>query len=339
MRVLVTGASGFVGAHAVAAMQAEGHQVRAFVRSPDKLRHALEPVGVEVDDVVAGDVTDRSAVEGAVAGCDAVVHAANIYSYDTRLAADMWRVNVSGTDLVLDAALAAGCDPVIHVSSMVVLLPCEGPIPSDPHLPHAKSRDPYVDSKKAAEAVARRRQARGEPVVTVYLGSVWGPHDPGAGEMVKIARLFLNSPVPFGLPGSIGIVDVRAAGRLLSSLLEAGRGPRRILFGGRTLRWKELGRMVIDAAGARPRPFLYTPYPVAVVTGRVFQAISRGTGRESLIHAGGPWVVRHWQPSDDSEAIAMIGSVPPVEETITEATRWMVESGLVKGAQPVGPNG
>src|SRR5690606_20937835 len=54
--------------------------------------------------------------------------------------------------------------------------------------------------------------------------------------------------------------------------------------------------------------------------------------------AGGPWVVRHWQPSDDSEAIAMIGSVPPVEETITEATRWMVESGLVKGAQPVGPN-
>src|SRR5690606_16828977 len=64
-----------------------------------------------------------------------------------------------------------------------------------------------------------------------------------------------------------------------------------------------------------------------------------GTGRESLIHAGGPWVVRHWQPSDDSEAIAMIGSVPPVEETITEATRWMVESGLVKGAQPVGPNG
>src|SRR5690606_23581621 len=253
---------------------------------------------------VAGDVTDRSAVEGAVAGCDAVVHTASIYSYDTRLAADMWRVNVSGTDLVLDAALAAGCDPVIHVSSMVVLLPCEGPIPSDPHLPHAKSRNPYVDSKKAAEAVARRRQARGEPVVTVYLGSVWGPHDPGAGEMVKIARLFLNSPVPFGLPGSIGIVDVRAAGRLLSSLLEAGRGPRRILFGGRTLRWKELGRMVIDAAGARPRPFLYTPYPVAVVTGRVFQAISRGTGRESLIHAPSVWVIT-------SRTIAYMAVAPP----------------------------
>lgn len=97
--------------------------------------------------------------------------------------------------------------------------------------------------------------------------------------------------------------------------------------------------MVIDAAGAGPRPFLYTPYPVAAVTGRVLQAISRGTGRETPIHAGGPWVVRHWQPSDDSEAIAMIGSVPPVEETITEATRWMLESGLVKGAQRVGANG
>jgi len=339
VKVLVTGASGFVGARAVAAMQADGHEVRAFVRSPEKLSRALAPLGAEVSDVHTGDVTDRRAVEEAVAGCDAIVHTANIYTYDTRLAEEMWRVNVEGTNAVLEAGLAAGCDPVVHVSSMVALLPYGGPIPSDPKFIDVKSGDPYVDSKKAAEAIARKHQEGDEPVVTVYLGSVWGPHDPGAGEMVKIARLFLNSPAPFALPGRIGIVDADATGRLLSALLAPGRGPRRAVFGGPTVSWKGLGQIVIGAAGAKARPFLPTPYPVAALTGRVGQAISRVIGKELPVHAGGPWVVRNWQPSDDSEAVALIGSVPPLEETVTKATRWMVEAGLVKGGQPARSTG
>lgn len=336
MRVLVTGASGFVGAYASAALRAAGHEVKAFVRSEDKLRRAFAPLGVECNDILVGDVTDRAAVAEAVEGCDSVIHTANIYKYDTRFAAEMQRVNLLGTTNVLEAAIASGCDPVIHISSIVALLPYEGEIPSDPVFPKTRSGDPYVDSKKDAEAIARRFQDRGDSVVTVYLGSVWGPHDPGPGEMVTIARVFLHFPIPFGLRGHLGIADAAAVGRLLAGLVEPGRGPRRVVFGGPRLEWNTLGRVIIDAAGARHRPFLPTPYAMAAVTGRTFQAISRATGREFPINAGGPWVVRHWPPTDDSVALGFIGSLPPVEETVAEATRWMVGAGVVKGPQGTG---
>ncbi len=66
MRVLVTGGTGFVGSHTVAALVKQDHWVRLLARSQDRVEPALAPHGVEVSDVVVGDVTDQSAVEQAV---------------------------------------------------------------------------------------------------------------------------------------------------------------------------------------------------------------------------------------------------------------------------------
>lgn len=123
MRVLVTGGTGFVGSHTVAALRSAGHEVRLLVRKPERIGAALEPLGIaEPIDHVVGDVTDPESVNQALAGCDAVVHAAAVYNLDSRAAKVTKATNVPGTRVVLDAAVAQGCDPVVYVSTTLTLL-------------------------------------------------------------------------------------------------------------------------------------------------------------------------------------------------------------------------
>src|SRR5438093_1733643 len=84
MRVLVTGGTGYVGSHAVAALVRSGHEVRLLVRSPERVATSLDPLGVSAPDVAVGDVTDAGSIDAALTGCDAAVHAASVYSLDPR---------------------------------------------------------------------------------------------------------------------------------------------------------------------------------------------------------------------------------------------------------------
>src|SRR5690242_18033419 len=114
MLVAVTGGTGFVGSHTVAAVLRAGHRVRLLVRSPERVAPALEPLGVSRSavEVVTGRVTDVGAVRAALGGCDAVLHAAAVYSFDSRDHAEMRAVNAEGTRVVLAEAIRAGADPV-----------------------------------------------------------------------------------------------------------------------------------------------------------------------------------------------------------------------------------
>ena len=123
MRVLVTGGTGYVGCHTVAALAGQGHQVRLLVRARDRIAPALDPLGVAGADVVVGDVTSAAAVEQAVPGCDAVVHVASVFSLDPRRAAVMQQANPAGAETVLGAAQRHGLDPVVYVSTMGVFVP------------------------------------------------------------------------------------------------------------------------------------------------------------------------------------------------------------------------
>ncbi len=123
MKVLVTGGTRFVGSHSVAALVSRGHQVRLLVRSRDQVARSLSPLGVADVESVAGDVTVPQAVEEALAGCDAVLHAAAVYSFDARAVARVRETNVRAAEIVLGTAVRMGLDPLVHVSSYTALLP------------------------------------------------------------------------------------------------------------------------------------------------------------------------------------------------------------------------
>ena len=121
MRVLVTGGTGFVGAHTVKALVDAGHEVRLLVRSAARIDENVKPLGVESVDYAIGDMTDAAAVDTAMDDCDAVVHAAAVVALDRKRADEVLRANPEGARVVLGTAVERNLDPIIYVSSVSAL--------------------------------------------------------------------------------------------------------------------------------------------------------------------------------------------------------------------------
>ena len=119
MRVMITGATGFVGYHTAQALLDAGHEVSLLVRSVDKM---LALFGQDrVQQVTRGDITDADQVARALQGCDAVVHSAAMVSTSAADAKRVYQTNVEGTRLVLAGAIERGIGRIIHVSSVTAL--------------------------------------------------------------------------------------------------------------------------------------------------------------------------------------------------------------------------
>lgn len=173
----VKGGTGFVGSHTVAALVGAGHDVRMLVRRPNGVAPALEPLGVDPNsvEVALADMTDRSAIEAGLDGCDAV-HAASVYSFDPSRADEIARVNAQGVRHVLESAVYAGLDPIVHVSSTLALIHDGNPGQVlSPDTPPGNSPHPYSSSKAWQESFARNLQDEGHPVVNTNPGGCGGP--------------------------------------------------------------------------------------------------------------------------------------------------------------------
>jgi dihydroflavonol-4-reductase len=334
MHVLVTGGTGYVGSHTVAAVRAEGHTVRVLARGRDRVFPALRPLGIDTGqvEVAIGDVCDLPSVEEAVRGCDAVVHAGGVQSGDSRVALRAGEVNVRGTANVLGAARRAGADPIVHVSSVAALLPGrERPLRESSLL--GESRCATVAAKIEAERIARRMQDEGAPVVITYPGAVFGPHDPHFGDNTHYVSWILKGLVPFLPTGGIPVVDVRDVATVHARILEAGRGPRRYLATAEYLEFRDLARRLERLRGRLiPRVVLpvETLLPVACVTDRLQRLLSfrLPIDHESL------WMLCCRATCDNGHARASLGVwFRAVDVTLADTVRWLRARGIVSARQ------
>jgi nucleoside-diphosphate-sugar epimerase len=328
MKVLVTGGTGFVGSHVAAAIARGGHELRLLVRRPAQVSASLSPFGLEVTDIVVGDVLDEDVVSRAVEGCDAVVHAAAVFTLDPRRAEEMRRTNARATELVLGRAVDGGLDPVVHVSTTVALTRYGG---SGPELPLGDIELPYARSKRDSEEIARRLQEAGAPVVTVYPGAVWGPGDPYRGDEGERLRWILLGRFPLYPRGGMHVVDVRDVAAVIAAALAPGRGPRRYIVPGHHVDGGQIYAAFADVTGRR-FPHLILPGPVMGPSARVIDAVQRWLPARWHYPADreGVEILRRNTRLDDSVARAELGVEPvPLQQTITDTVRWLVESGRV----------
>jgi nucleoside-diphosphate-sugar epimerase len=210
-----------------------------------RVARSLSPLGVAEAESVLGDVTVSGSVEEAMAGCDAVLHAAAIYSFDSGAAAHMREVNVRGAETVLGTAVRAALDPIVHVSSYVTLLPPGGAVLT-PDSPVKRPHGAYSLSKAESERVSRRYQEQGAPVVITYPGGVIGPHDPYLGASNRTMAEFATSGVT--MRGGGMWVDVRDVAKV-HAVMEPGRGPRRYMITGHHITLPDLAAALREIAG------------------------------------------------------------------------------------------
>lgn len=333
MRIMVTGATGFVGAHAVRSLSEAGHDVVLLVRDPGRVTDALEPLGVDPYryEVVPGDVLDDRSVQQALTGTDALLHVANVYSFDVTDAPVMHQVNVEGTRRILHTAAERGLDPIVHVSSVVALLPSDH-LTSDS--PVGSPHGPYPTSKARAEVIARELQDEGAPVVITHPGEVLGPHDPhqGRNSSVALLRDMVRGTARTVMPGRVGVVDVRDLADAHAQLFTAGRGPRRYLMAGHDVTFREQFRLLAEVLGRR-LPRAPIPLGAAMAAGRVAEVAQR-RGIDPGFSSVNPWILANHPGFDDAATRRDLGvEWRPTTDTFHDTVAWLEQRGLVSRRQ------
>src|SRR6476661_287074 len=256
---LVTGGTGLVGSHLVRALLGRGDRVRVAVRGSSRAEN-LEGLDVER---VACDILDRRAVRRALRDVDRLFHVAGL----TSLRAPRERlmeVNVKGTRIVMEEALRAGVERVVHTSSVATVGPAPRGSTADETQVYAAGRYaiPYVDAKREAEVEALHHAALGLPVVVVNPGHVFGRGDVYRSS-TDVVRRFLKRQIPAYVDGALNIVDAHdvALGHLLAE--ERGRVGERYILGNRNFTldrlFADLGRL----SGVEP-PAVKLPLPAAM---------------------------------------------------------------------------
>jgi farnesol dehydrogenase len=305
MKVLLTGATGFLGRNVARSVAAHGHDLRVLAR-PTSRREGLPDQAT----LVEGDVTDASSLRRAAAGCEALVHMAALVKVWVPDPERFLAVNLGGLENALAASRETGAR-LVYTSSFIALGPSGGGL-LDGSLPHQGPpfRNAYERSKALADGVARRAVAGGQDVVTLYPGVVYGPGDMTEGNIVaRMIADHLNGRLP-GLVGpgdrhwSYAFVEDVAEGHVLA--LEKGRAGDRYVLGGENATLERLFALVQEIAGARP-PRLRIPYRLASIVGWLQWIWAETTGQPPQLTQGEVGVFREEWACDSSKAERELG--------------------------------
>jgi nucleoside-diphosphate-sugar epimerase len=324
---LITGATGFIGGHLARRLQTqEGVQVRALVRSPQKAA-PLAHLGVEI---IPGDITDPDAVRKAARGADIVYHAAAWADEQGDWDA-VWAVNVTGTQHVVNAAIAEGAARLIHLSSCAVYGSLQQ-LNIDESTPPRMTGRAYHDSKVAAEEVVfNAHRNEGLPVVVARPSQVYGPGSPQFTirviEAIKAGKVIL---VDGGQHNFKPIyIDNLIDALVLCATVEQAVGEALNITDGEPVPWKDFfeayGRMV----GVESFPS--APYPAAYAYGLFKEMLSKITGKRSSINREVVKTFHSHNSFSNAKARRVLGWKPAVDfdEGMRRTENWLREQGYL----------
>ncbi len=327
-QALVTGGTGFVGANVVRELVAAGASVRVLARAGGD-RRALEGVRVELVD---GDLLDPASVRRAVRGVQAVYHVAADYRLWTPDPASLYRTNVEGTRIVLEAAGEAGVRRVVHTSSVGALgIPRDGrPGTEDTPVTLADMVGHYKRSKFLAEQVARKLAGRGLPVVIVNPSAPIGPWDVKPTPTGQMVVDFMRGRMIATVDTGLNVVHVRdvARGHLLAA--ERGKPGERYILGHRDLALVEIFRLLAEITGGRP-PRWQVPYALAWLGAACCEGVARVTHRPPAVPLTAVRMARKRMYFSAAKAVRELGlPQTDVRVALADAVAWFAARGYAR---------
>lgn len=324
MNVLVTGGTGLVGSHTCRALHAGGHTVRLLVRDPGKAERFYGGLCEAVPELVQGDVTDPGAVAAAVSGCDGVVHAAAGTPIGIDSLEQLFAVNVGGVQNVVDAALAAGLERIVCISSITAIFDTDGrKVTAD--APPRPSKMPYGQSKVEAEYYLRDLQAQGAPIAIVYPGGVIGPDDPGFSDTCRALQHRIEHGFRIFGDGGTQQLDARDLAAFVCALLEEGDSGR-FLLPGVYMTWTEFADIVEEVSGCTLTRIPARGWQLRML-GRVLDVVRKFRPVDSPVSAETMMYATQWPRIDNTPALAQRGlALRDPRETFRDAIAWMVRA-------------
>lgn len=325
MRILVTGATGFLGNNVVRGLLKQNHEVLVSVR-PTSSRATLDGLDVEV---IPLDLNNPGDISFALTNVDVVIHAAaKIQIGWTQLEASRI-VNVEATRMIAEACRRKNVR-LIHVSTVDALgAATETEIGDETKLDPPNPACSYVVSKREAETAVILEVANGLDAVIVNPGFMVGPYDwkPSSGEMMMaIAK---NTLVPFAPAGGCSVADVRDVADGIVSAIEHGRTGNRYILGGDNLTYMELWSMMAEVVGKSP-PKYKLPNWIAWAAGTSGDLMAKILPVEPQVNSAATKMGQmfHWYSSEKAarELGYQIGSV---QDALKDAWDWFKVKGMV----------
>jgi dihydroflavonol-4-reductase len=326
--VLITGASGFVGAAVLRAGMARGYRARVLLR-PTSPRGNLEGIDCEI---VEGDMRDPESVGRASRGARYVFHVAADYRLWAPRPREIVHNNLEGTRTVMNAALRAGAEKVVYTSSVATLRPMDGEGADETmRLTEPDAIGAYKQSKVVAERLVEHMIAEfALPAVIVNPSTPIGPNDLRPTPTGRVIIEAFVGRIPAFVDTGLNLVHVDdvAEGHFLA--LEKGRIGQSYILGGQNAMLKDLLAVIATLAKRRP-PWLELPrgplFPLAYLT----EFLARFSGKEPLLTVDGLKMSKYRMFFTSAKAMRELGYAPRLyARGVEDAIRWFSEHGYLK---------
>lgn len=326
MKVFITGATGFIGSHLALKLARRGYTVHALCRSLEKAARLAHKNIV----VFKGDILDRESLEKAIKSTQQGYHLAALARAWAKDPQEFFRVNVSGTVNVLDAALKNGVKRVVLTSTAGVLGPSSSEPLDETSLNTRDFFNEYERAKYLMEQRAREYLSRGLGVVVVSPPRVYGPGVLSQSNSVtRMVRAYLRGKWRI-IPGSgrklgnYAYVDDVVEGHLLA--MEKGRPGEKYNLGGVDVSYSEFFRTLARVSGKR-QVMVKVPVFLMVWASWLMERWAELSGQLPLITPC--WVKKYflydWQVSSKKAAQELGYTITPLEVGLKKTIAWLRE--------------
>jgi dihydroflavonol-4-reductase len=317
---LVTGATGFIGAHIVRVLLERGEAVRGLVRESSS-RINLDGLDVEI---ATGDLRNPGSLRAAMAGVRRLYHCAADYRLYSRDPEELYASNVEGTRNILDAAFHAGVERVVYTSSVGALGLRKDGEPADETVPVSVDDmiGHYKRSKFLAEREAESWVAKGLAVVIVNPSFPVGDLDVKPTPTGRMILDYVKRRMPAYVDTGLNVVDARdvAVGHVLAA--ERGVPGEKYILGHRNMTLREVLDLLAEITGLPPVR-VRLPFWVPLTFAAIDTSIARVMGRTPRVSVESVRMSRHRMYFDASKAVRELGlPQTPVREALGRAVEW-----------------
>lgn len=331
---LITGATGFLGRAVLQLLLAHSCRVLALVMDKDPLAYMI-PENVTV---FCGDLTDKDTLRSFfAAGGDnfCVLHCAGIVSVASKPDEAIYRVNVQGTQNIIDLCCEFGAEKLVYVSS-VHAIP-EKPAPETITEPDRFAPDEilgdYGKSKSMATALVLEAAQSGLNASVVLPSGILGPGDLARGNMTRMLLAFCRGRLPLGVKGGYDFVDVRDVAVGVLACAERGKAGECYILSGHYTTIQDMFSLTASQLG-RKAPKFCVSATLASCAAPVFEKIAQLRGERPFFTPYSIAVLRSNGHFSNAKAVGALGfHARPLRETLQSMILWFQGQNLIPPAR------